>query len=322
MTDITQEFLDVVREQSLTIIPNLDARRERPAAAAVASLREFHAAAADIGAKIGFTSRKISQLISLVRQTTMFNHPEAQINGLVHSVREDITSLNAQMEAAQAFVEDLKTRKATNAQGAQHSLNVVNALRNDLSSTAATFKDALQKRTDSLRQLQKREGEVGVSTADQSVLLLGAPTVYKPISNALPRPAGVAPSGRDELAPLPSPWAMPADGPLVTQQQQMEQVQLIPDQSYLESRAAAMTEVEGSITELSQLFNRLATIISDQQEAVERIVDNVDLTAENMQIGQAQLLRALRTRFSDRNLVVKVFSIFILFIVLFIVFVA
>mmetsp|Transcript_949 Transcript_949/g.3988 ORF Transcript_949/g.3988 Transcript_949/m.3988 type:complete len:116 (-) Transcript_949:449-796(-) len=115
---------------------------------------------------------------------------------------------------------------------------------------------------------------------------------------------------------------MPADGPLVTQQQQMEQVQLIPDQSYLESRAAAMTEVEGSITELSQLFNRLATIISDQQEAVERIVDNVDLTAENMQIGQAQLLRALRTRFSDRNLVVKVFSIFILFIVLFIVFVA
>mmetsp|Transcript_949 Transcript_949/g.3987 ORF Transcript_949/g.3987 Transcript_949/m.3987 type:complete len:131 (-) Transcript_949:1195-1587(-) len=112
MTDITQEFLDVVREQSLTIIPNLDARRERPAAAAVASLREFHAAAADIGAKIGFTSRKISQLISLVRQTTMFNHPEAQINGLVHSVREDITSLNAQMEAAQVkglFTAILKT---------------------------------------------------------------------------------------------------------------------------------------------------------------------------------------------------------------------
>mmetsp|Transcript_25586 Transcript_25586/g.80083 ORF Transcript_25586/g.80083 Transcript_25586/m.80083 type:complete len:253 (-) Transcript_25586:191-949(-) len=250
----------------------------------------------------------------------------------VNSVKEDISSLNSQMDAAQAFVEDLKRRKATNAQGAQHSQNVVQALRNDLSSTAATFKNALQRRTDSLRQLQQKEGEVGASTADQNALLLGAPTVYNPIANspfanALPRPGGVK-GGSDDLAPqMMSPWALPPEnaagaGPIVTQQQQMEQMQLIPDQSYLESRAAAMTEVEGSITELSQLFNRLATMISEQQESVERIVDNVDLTAENLNFGQQQLMRALQTRFSDRNLVVKVFSIFVLFIVLFIVFVA
>ena len=122
-----------------------------------------------------------------------------------------------------------------------------------------------------------------------------------------------------------SPWAFEEQkgGPIVTDHESlMQQTQLIPDQSYLQSRAQAMNEVEGSIGELSQIFSRLATIISQHSEAVERIADNVDLSADNVQSGYNRLLRTLQTRFSDRNLVIQVFSILVLFLVFFTVFVA
>ena len=41
-------------------------------------------------------------------------------------------------------------------------------------------------------------------------------------------------------------------------------------QAYLEQRAEAMQDVEQHIVELGQIFNRLATMIAEQKELVER----------------------------------------------------
>lgn len=41
-------------------------------------------------------------------------------------------------------------------------------------------------------------------------------------------------------------------------------------QSYLESRSTAVQEVEGHIAELGLIFNKLATMLQDQREMVER----------------------------------------------------
>ncbi|CAN0316389.1 unnamed protein product, partial [Ectocarpus fasciculatus] len=41
-------------------------------------------------------------------------------------------------------------------------------------------------------------------------------------------------------------------------------------QGYLESRSSAVQEVEGHIAELGLIFNKLATMLQDQREMVER----------------------------------------------------
>lgn len=41
-------------------------------------------------------------------------------------------------------------------------------------------------------------------------------------------------------------------------------------QEYLEARAQAIEDVESHIVELGQIFNRLATMIAEQRELVER----------------------------------------------------
>ena len=337
--DVTPEFMELVVQQRAQV--PVSAISTESSVTGQSALGDFHSAARDISLKIHRTSKKIQQLVRFVKSTSMFNNPEEQINALVHSVKSDITTLNQQMEAADQFVQTMKSQRSGSSQSQLHSSNVVGALKSELSSTASSFKDALQRRTESLRVMQSRQTQLEAG-AGSSTLMLGAPQVYRPMqasqggaAGQLPRPGGVPGSGRDELGPptgfgqaMPlaalSPWALEEQkgGPIVTDHESLLQTQLIPDQSYLQSRAQAMNEVEGSIGELSQIFNRLATIISQHSEAVERIADHVDLAAENVQSGYTRLLRTLQSRFSDRNLVIQVFSILVLFLVFFTVFVA
>lgn len=55
--------------------------------------------------------------------------------------------------------------------------------------------------------------------------------------------------------------------PLLQQQQNQQQQQIVPLQdSYMQSRAEALQNVESTIHELSSIFNQLATLVSQQGE--------------------------------------------------------
>ena len=55
--------------------------------------------------------------------------------------------------------------------------------------------------------------------------------------------------------------------PLLQQQQQQQQQQMVPLQdTYMQSRAEALQNVESTIHELSNIFNQLATLVSEQGE--------------------------------------------------------
>jgi syntaxin 5 len=58
--------------------------------------------------------------------------------------------------------------------------------------------------------------------------------------------------------------------PLLHQQQEQQQ-QMVPLQdSYMQSRAEALQNVESTIHELSNIFNQLATLVSQQGEVAIR----------------------------------------------------
>ena len=100
------------------------------------------------------------------------------------------------------------------------------------------------------------------------------------------------------------------------------QYQLIPDQDYLRQRADAMTQVESNIVELGTIFNKLAVMVNEHREMVQRVEDNVDDTHANVNLSLATLTDTFQNLQTNRALGMKVLGIFVLFIIMFIIFFA
>ncbi len=103
---------------------------------------------------------------------------------------------------------------------------------------------------------------------------------------------------------------------------QDQMMQLIPDQDYLRDRADAMEQVESNIVELGAVYNRLATMVHEHKDMVQRVEDNVDEANSMVTMGMNQLVDTLANLRTNRGLALKVFSILVVFIISFIVFFA
>ena len=71
-----------------------------------------------------------------------------------------------------------------------------------------------------------------------------------------------------------------------------QQQLLIPDQ-YVTQRADAAQRVEAQVQEVSQIFGRVADLIKDQGESVERIEVNVESAAADVEAAEGELMERL-----------------------------
>jgi syntaxin 5 len=98
-----------------------------------------------------------------------------------------------------------------------------------------------------------------------------------------------------------------------------QQTQLIPDQDYLRERADAMSTVETNIVELGTIFNKLAVMVNEHAEMVQRVEDNVDDANTNVNLSLSVLTDTLMSLKTNRALAMRVFSVLVVFIILFII---
>ena len=103
---------------------------------------------------------------------------------------------------------------------------------------------------------------------------------------------------------------------------QLRQYQLIPDQDYLRQRADAMSQVESNIVELGTIFQKLAVMVNEHRDMVQRVEDNVEDANTNLNLSLATLTDTLQNLQTNRALLAKVLGILVLFIVMFIIFFA
>ncbi len=106
---------------------------------------------------------------------------------------------------------------------------------------------------------------------------------------------------------------------LMQKQQMQKRLILNEDVDYLKDRANAMQTVEQTIVELGTMFNQLATMIKEQEEQITRIDSNVDDIDMNVTQAHSELLKYFQSVTSNRWLMIKVFSVLIVFFVIFIV---
>lgn len=103
----------------------------------------------------------------------------------------------------------------------------------------------------------------------------------------------------------------------------MQQQQLAVQQdSYMQSRAEALQNVESTIHELSNIFTQLATMVSQQGELAIRIDNDMEEAVANVEGAQGQLLKYLNSISSNRWLMMKIFFVLMVFLMIFIFFVA
>jgi syntaxin 5 len=87
----------------------------------------------------------------------------------------------------------------------------------------------------------------------------------------------------------------------------------------LRDRANAMQTVEQTIIELGGMFQQLATMIKEQDEAIQRIDSNIDDVDVNINEAHSELLKYFQSVTSNRWLMIKIFLVLIVFFVVFII---
>lgn len=260
---------------------------------------DFTRLAATVGDDIQQTSVKLAKLTKLAQRRSLFDDPTAEIQELTFVIKQDISALNSKLDDLQRLRD--ANRRSANKQAGDHSENVVHSLRGRLGATAEGFKSVLKMRTESLAAQQDRRSQF------MGTINTAAP--YAPPSSNVALDLGQGSLGasntnshqQEQYGQQPS---------------QLSMVRAPGETSYQHARANAVRQVESTIVELGQIFNQLATMVSEQGELVERIDANVEDTAVNMHAGQNQLMMYYNSISGNRALILKVFGVLLAFLVL------
>ncbi|XP_047339028.1 syntaxin-32-like [Impatiens glandulifera] len=329
--DRTQEFQSITERLKKSFSspqngPSSSGTKSDDQRAALSMQSEFNKKASKIGFGIHQTSQKLSKLAKLAKRTSVFDDPTMEIQELTAVIKQDITALNSAVVDLQLYSNSRNGNENVSSDTSSHSTTVVDDLKNRLMSTTKEFKEVLTMRTENLKVHENRR-QLFSSTASKdsaTSFVRQRPLAARSAASASagpPPPWANGPTSSAELFPRKQ-----VDGesqPLLQQHQQQQQQQMVPLQdSYMQSRAEALQNVESTIHELSNIFNQLATLVSQQGEIAIRIDENMDDTMANVEGAQGALLKYLNSISSNRWLMIKVFFVLIFFLMIFLFFVA
>ncbi|KAI7745749.1 hypothetical protein M8C21_026355 [Ambrosia artemisiifolia] len=258
----------------------------------VAFQSEFNKRASKIGYGIHHTSQKLAKLAKLAKRTSVFDDPTTEIQELTAVIKQDITALNSAVVDLQLICNSQNESDNVSSDTTTHSTTVVDNLKNRLMSTTKEFKDVLTMRTENLKVHENRRQ-------------LFSATNSKETANPFVRQRPLANRSTASSSNSPPPWASDSSSsaplfqrkqadtesqPLIQQQNQQQQMVPLQD-SYMQSRAEALHNVESTIHELGSIFTQLATMVSQQGELAIRIDENMEDTLANVEGAQGQLMR-------------------------------
>lgn len=247
---------------------------------------------------------------------------------------------------------------SSSAHAARNSSAIVDSLKQQLMSTTKNFQEVLQVRTNNLKEQNQRRkqfeaggtghashggGSGGGGGGGDDAAHHSSSSGTSVVGNAAVRKRGANPfdalmsqaaaashkapgvyddneaSGRDDELSFATPGA---GGATMQSQSQEQAAALDQTDEYLSSRAQAVEDIEGTIVQLGQMYQRLVHIVGMQEEITLRIDANMDTALDNMDRGHHELLKYYDSISGSRWLILKVFAVLLAFLVFFMVFVA
>ncbi|XP_072293736.1 syntaxin-5a isoform X2 [Eucyclogobius newberryi] len=273
----------------------------KPALTALRQRSDFTVMAKRIGKDLSNTFAKLEKLTILAKRKSLFDDKAIEIEELTYIIKQDINSLNKQIAQLQDLV---RSRGAPGGRHIQtHSNTIVVSLQSKLASMSNDFKSVLEVRTENLKQQRSRREQFSQPPTSTSPLMANnfkSSVLMQDESRSL---GDVAIDMDSQSNPL--------------------QLQLIDEQdSYIQSRADTMQNIESTIVELGSIFQQLAHMVKEQEETVQRIDANVEDTQLNVEAAHTEILKYFQSVSSNRWLMIKIFLVLIVFFIIFVVFFA
>ncbi|KAI9020005.1 t-SNARE [Phycomyces nitens] len=277
--DRTNEFHAIAeRIRSRSHMPNALERRsliQSSPTGQQTSRSEFSLMAAEISRNITGTAGKLEKLTKLAKRKTLFDDKPVEIGELTFIIKQDIAKLNRQIAMLQDYT---KRQKQSSKQASEHTANVVITLQSKLADTSMSFKDVLEIRTENMKMTKDKRDQFLFSAAEQSgpPALANSPLLKsrrRPNNERAQTPAGSIGNVNNGYLPQDEPESTLSLGiPMLTPQQQQEQMMVLEQDRYIDHRSTAIESIESTIAELGGIFQQLATMVAEQRETVQRYV--------------------------------------------------
>lgn len=303
-------------------------RFSKPPPPPLSSRSEFNKKASLIGSGINETSQKIVRLAKLAKRSSMFDDPIVEIQELTALIKTDITTLNMALSDLQTL-QNMEIADGNYSEDrVVHSTTVCDDLKSKLMGAAKHFQDVLTARTENIKAHENRKQIFSKSTSRENLFQRQTESVTEPppwssssnVPESLPL-SGLPSNGVQAGSQLRRRAAV--DGTPSHHMEMSMLQQVVPRQEhYSQSRAVALQNVESTISELSGIFTHLATMVAQQGELAIRIDEDMDQSLANVEGARSALLRHLNQISSNRWLLIKIFAAIIIFLVVFIIFVA
>ncbi|CAG9578870.1 unnamed protein product [Danaus chrysippus] len=283
--DRTQEFASTVRSlQGRTFARPII--KDEKKAAMLATYSQFMSMAKVISKNITSTYTKLEKLALLAKKKSLFDDRPMEIHELTYIIKGDLNSLNQQIAR---LGEMPRGRRSMHS----HSSSVVLALQSRLASMSNQFKQVLEVRSENLKHQNNRRTQFSAS----------APVVKEVPSLLQPDEVSI---DLGDSSPL-----------------QSQQLALRDDtDSYVQQRAETMHNIESTIVELGGIFQQLAHMVKEQDEAIGRIDANIQEAEMNVEAGHREIMKYFQNITGNRALMFKVFGVLIFFFIFFVVFLA
>ncbi|XP_041988126.1 syntaxin-5 [Aricia agestis] len=282
--DRTQEFVSTVRSLQGRTLARPVVKDDRKAAI-LATYSQFMSMAKVISKNITSTYAKLEKLAMLAKKKSLFDDRSMEIHELTYIIKGDLNSLNQQIAR---LGEMPRGRKSMHS----HSSSVVLALQSRLANMSNQFKQVLEVRSENLKHQNNRREQF----SSAAPVVKEVPSILQP----------------DEVRLDLGETSM-----------QMQQMALRDDSDmYVQQRAETMHNIESTIVELGGIFQQLAHMVKEQDEAIGRIDANIQEAEMNVEAGHREIMKYFQSVTGNRALMIKIFGVLIFFFIFFVVFMA
>ncbi|CAX44322.1 ER-Golgi vesicular transport cis-Golgi t-SNARE syntaxin, putative [Candida dubliniensis CD36] len=279
-----------------------------------------------IAKDISHVTELLSKLAVLAKRKPIFDDKPIEIGELTYVIKQDIFKIETNIQNLQKYLKG-DTSVSIDAQTTQFSKNVLTLLNSKMKNVSGEFKNVLEIRQKN-EIINKNRTENFLSSVSASRSSNNqSPLVDNPnasLSNLSENPF-LASSPPEHLPYDPdadpdtsSPYGVSNNGeylslPSQTQQMLLMEEQQYGNQQYLQQRNRAVESIESTINEVGNLFQQLATMVSEQGEQIQRIDANVEDINMNITGAQRELLKYYAHITRNRWLFLKIFGVLIVF---------
>ncbi|XP_049849671.1 syntaxin-5-like [Schistocerca gregaria] len=284
MYDRTTEFINVA--QSLhqnTTIPSTRVRKDTLPSV----IKDINHTAKKISGRINVTAQWLKDLAKLTKVKSIFQDPAEKIEELVNTIKASIQSIRIELEGLEQLI---ASQPMPNHQLKEHHELMATVLKTNLAEITTEFTNLLRIRTENLKAQQNRKEKFVGSRHHISSHL------RHPYDVSLEEENADTYGENDDISVM---------------------IPLVPAvDSKLEKRSNAIRAIERTVEEVGQIMSQIAFITKQQDEVITRIDEDISRSEFHIQGAYSELLNYIPKITRSRWLYLKIFAIFIVFIIL------